>query len=278
MSFAEKLEPEAHKVRGNPEKFADHYTQAKLFFESQTQTERQHIINAFRFELSRVQTAAVRERMVSGLRNVDEQLAREVADGLGMRQLPDAMPKALRKPVKPEVARSTALSLRARPGDGSIRARRVAVIVADGVDGKMVRRVADQLVGQGAVPRFVASMLGTVRTTSGELEVDTSVEAMPSVLFDAVVLAGGESVAATLAADGRILEFVKDQYRHCKPILALADSPRLLERAGIPATLQDGQPDPGLIVSKDANAGTREFIAALAKHRHFERETDPPRV
>jgi len=278
MSFAQKLEPETHKVRGNPEKFADHYTQAALFFNSQTETEQQHIINAFRFELSRVQTPAVRERMVSGLRNVDEQLAQKVAEGLGMRKLPKAMPKALQKDVTPEVTRSPALSLRARPGDGGVRAKRIALIVADGVDGDVLQLLAEELWAIGAVPRFVGSSLGTVQATTGELEVDTSVEATPSVLFDAVVLSGNEQVTKDLSSDGRILEFLKDQYRHCKPILALGDADALLSAAGIPPTLPDGRPDPGLIVPGAGDSGTEAFIAALGKHRHFERETDPPRV
>jgi catalase len=278
MSFAEKLEPETHKVRGNPDKFADHYTQATLFFNSQTETEQKHIVNAFRFELSRVQTPAVRERMVSGLRNVDEELAQKVADGLGMRKLPKAMPKALQTNIRPEVKRSPALSLGARPGDGGVRAKKIALIVGNGVDGAALRSLADQLLAIGTVPRFVGSQLGAVQTTEGELDVDTSVEATPSVLFDAVVLSGNEKVMKALSRDGRVLEFLKDQYRHCKPILVLGKAGALLAAAGIPPTLPDGRPDPGLIVSVDGAAGNGAFIAALKKHRHFERETDPPRV
>jgi catalase len=278
MSFAEKLEPETHKVRGNPEKFADHYTQAKLFFNSQTETEKTHIVNAFRFELSRVQTPAIRERMVSGLRNVDEGLAQKVAAGLGMRTLPEPMPKALQKTIKPEVAKSPALSLMARRGDGGIRAKRVALLVGKGVDGAVLQSLAQELLAIGAVPRFVGAQLGAVQATTGELQVDTSVEATPSVLFDAVVVSGNEDLARTLAADGRVLEFLKDQYRHCKPILALGAGEKLLSAAGIPKTLLNGRPDPGLIVPAKGDTGTRAFITALRQHRHFERETDPPRV
>jgi catalase len=278
MSFAEKLEPETHKVRGNPEKFADHYTQAKLFFNSQTETEQNHIINAFRFELSRVQTPAVRERMVSGLRNVDEKLAQKVADGLGLRKLPKAMPKALQKNVTPEVTRSPALSLGARPGNGGVRAKRIALIVADGVEGDVLQSLAHDLLAIGTVPRFVGSKLGTVQTSTGKLEVDTSVEATPSVLFDAVVLSGNTDAVRALSSDGRVLEFLKDQYRHCKPILALGEAEAVLAAAGIPQTLPDGHPDPGLIVPSNGEGGTEAFIAALRKHRHFDRETDPPRV
>jgi catalase len=82
-----------------------------------------------------------------------------------------------------------------------------------------------------------------------------------------------------LSADGRVLEFVKDQYRHCKPILAIGEGAELLQRAGIPQSLASGDADPGLlIVAADAADPSQAFIAAIARHRHFERETDPPRV
>ena len=136
---------EADKVRGKPERFADHYTQATLFFNSQTPVEQQHIINAFRFELSKVQVPAIRERMVSGLMNVDMGLAKAVAEGLGIDEMPEPMPKVLQKKVKPEVTQSKTLSLFARPGDGTIRARRVAIIVADGVIGAEVEAMAERL-------------------------------------------------------------------------------------------------------------------------------------
>ena len=144
------------KVRGKPEKFAEHYNQARLFFRSQSPVEQQHIIGAFRFELTKVQTHAVRERIVSMLANVDDKLAQGVADGLGI-AVPKPMPKALERDVKPEVEVSPALSLLARPGDGTVRARRVALLVADGVDGASLRAVHAALAKAEAVPRFVGA-------------------------------------------------------------------------------------------------------------------------
>ncbi|MBA3295991.1 MAG: catalase, partial [Acidobacteria bacterium] len=279
VSFPEPMEPEAHKVRGKPERFADHYTQATLFYNSQTKVEQTHIINAFKFELSRVQTPAIRERMISGLMNVDAEMAKAVADGLGMRTMPEPMPKVLKKNVKPEVATSPALSLFARPGDGGIRARRVAILVADGVEGRGLKALAERLTAAGAVPRFVGPQLGAVRTTGGDtIEVDIPVSAAPSVLFDAVVLPDGDDGVGRLAADGRAQEFLKDQYRHCKPILALGAASKLLAKVGIPQKLPSGQPDPGLVLaqSKESESAADAFMKALAQHRHFDRETDPP--
>ena len=279
VSFPEPRGQDDHKVRGKPERFADHYTQATLFWNSQTEVEKQHIINAFRFELSRVQTPAVRERMVSGLRNVAAELAESVAAGLGMREMPAPMPKVLTRDVTPEVSVSQSLSLFARPGDGSIRTRRVAVLVADGCDGTALVAVADRLTSEGAVPRFVATTLASVQPADGDaIEVDVSLEAAPAVLYDALVLPDGTEAVKALRADGRTLEFIKDQYRHCKPILALGEAAQLLHACGVDATLPDGQQDPGLIIASDTSAGLDDFVAAIATHRHFARETDPPRI
>jgi catalase len=118
-----------------------------------------------------------------------------------------------------------------------------------------------------------------VTLTDGARQVDTTVEAMPSVLWDAVVIPDGDGAVAQLGIDGRVLEFIKDQYRHCKPILAIGSATGLLQKAGIPETLVSGHSDPGLLLMEgDDPAGIAAFIAAIAKHRHFERETDPPRV
>jgi len=97
-------------------------------------------------------------------------------------------------------------------------------------------------------------------------------------LYDAVVLPDGAGAIAALRADGRTLEFIKDQYRHCKPILALGASDQLLEACGIERTLPNGQPDPGVLASPDPKTAVDDFVAAIARHRHFDRETDPPRV
>ena len=279
VSFPEPRQEDDHKVRGKPERFADHYTQATLFWNSQTDVEKQHIINAFRFELSRVQVPAIRERMVSGLLNVAPELAEAVGTGLGMRELPAPMPKVSTRDISPEITVSPALSLMARPGDGSIRARRIAIAVADGCDGEELTALAERLTAEGAVPRFVATKLGTVQPASGSaIEIDVSFEAAPAVLYDALVLPDGAGAVSALRADGRVLEFIKDQYRHCKPILVLGAGSQLLDACGIDTSLPDGSPDPGLVVASDAAAASGGFIDAIAKHRHFARETDPPRV
>ena len=262
------------KVRGKPEKFADHFTQATLFFDSQSQVEKNHIIGAFRFELTKVGVQAIRERVISMLANVSSVLAQGVADGLGI-AVPPNQPRVLETPATPEVTRSAALSLHARPGDGNVRGCKVAMLVAAGIDAESLRVAHATLAAQGAVPRFVGVRLGSVAPASGApIHVEVTMETAPSVLWDAVVVPGGD---AALAALGQALDFVKDQYRHCKPILALGGS-TLLAEAKIPLALADGGADPGLIVSQGGGDPVAAFVAALGKRRHFERETDPPRL
>jgi catalase len=225
-----------------------------------------------------VQTPAVRERVVSMLANVDDELASRVATGLGMPEVPPPMPKAMEAPRPPEVETSSALSLLARPGDGSIRTRRIAIMVADGVDDR-VRGLQSALLGEGAVARFLGVRLGQVATSSGEpLPVEITFETAPSVLFDAVAIADGEPAIESLKQVGMALEFVKDQYRHCKPILAIGAGADLLEAAGVPLELPGGGEDPGVLALRGDGDVISEFTAAIGKHRHFERQSDPPLV
>ena len=268
------------KVRGKPEKFADHYTQATLFFESQTDVEKKHIVGAFRFELTKVGVQAIRERVISTLANVSAELAQGVADGLGI-PVPAAMRKVLESPNAPEVTVSPALSLTARPGDGSVRGMKVALLVADGIDGATLRSAHAALAAKGAAPRFVGARLGRVQPASGDaIHVEVSMEAAPAVVWDAVVVPGGD---AALAALGQAQDFVKEQYRHCKPILVLGSPSALIEKVALPATLPDGSADGGLVMaggrsSSSADALVASFVAALAKRRFYKRETDPQRV
>jgi catalase len=277
-SFREPIE--ADKVRGKAERFADHYTQATLFWNSQTPIEKDHIIRGFRFELTRVQVPAVRQRMISMLANVDAGLAQTLAGQLGM-ELPEPMPRALKRAPKPEIDVSPALSITSNPGDGSVRTRRVAIFVADGVDGDAAAAVHGRLLKEGAVPRYIGARLGTVTAANGDkLEVELTFETMPSVLFDAAVVPGGKAAIETLGNVGQVAEFIKDQYRHAKPILALGEGADLVENVGALSVLPSGRPDPGMLIDRKGKAGDQlpAFIAALGRHRAFERQLDPPEV
>jgi catalase len=273
---------EQGKVRAKPEKFADHYTQARLFFDSQSPVEQDHIAAAFRFELSKVTVPAIRERTVAMLRNASEALAAKVAAGLGMTPLPEPLPLALPDVATPEVTQSPSLSLLARPGDGTLRGRKIALLVAPGIDGASISAVQAALVEHGAVARLVGPRIGPLTTADGDtLDADASLENEPGFLFDALVLPdGGEGVAA-LAQDGHTMEFIKDQFRHCKTILAIGASRTLMVEAGLPDSTDKKSRTSGGegVVFADAatlTAAIVEFIAGVAHHRHFGREVDPP--
>jgi catalase len=276
-SFPERISED--KVRGKPELFADHYSQARLFWVSQTAVEQNHIINAFRFELTRCQVVAVRQRVLAQLANVDLRLASSVAEGLGM-DVPPALPLATDKPM-PTYPPSPALSLLSRPGQIEIATRNVAILAGEGVMAEAVEGIYAALLQDGAVPRIVGSRLGKIMTADGnKMDIEISLDAGPSVIYDAVVVAGGEESCKKLSRDAHALEFVRLQYRHCKPILALGRGADLLATAGIPTTLPDGSMDSAIFTVADHqwDSGYQNFKAVLATHRFYIRETDPPIV
>lgn len=169
----------------------------------------------------------------------------------------------------------------ALPGDGNIRTRKIAILVANGMEGDSVAALQEALVQEGAIPRLVGLRLGKVKTAAGDvLEADASMENTPAVLFDALVLPDGADAMTALMRDGHTMEFIKDQYRHCKTILALGASTALLDKAGISATLPDGAQDSGLLFADGSSIdeAIEAFIAAIGKHRHTARDSDPPLV
>ena len=272
VSFPQPVDGD--KLRGKPEKFADHYTQATLFYNSQTAVEKAHIAGGFRFELSKLTVPAIRQRMVSSLVNVSEELAASVAAGLGI-AVPQAMPKVLVHPSTPEVTTSAALSLTALPGDAGIRSRSVAILVADGVDGKSIAALQAALQAAGATVHLIAPRLGPVKPVDGKpFDATGTLENSAPVLFDGLVLPDGAGGVTALGSRVEVMDFISNQFRHGKTILAVGASKVLLERAGIEAMLAVGQPDPGILVAAAAqlDQAVADFIAALGKHRHPERE------
>ena len=274
VSFPQPVQED--KLRGKPEKFADHYTQATLFYASQTPVEQAHIVGGFRFELSKLTVPAIRERMVASLVNVSAELAAAVAEGLGI-AVPPAMPRALAHPATPEVTHSAALSLTALPGQGGVRTRKVAILAAHGVEGAQIVAVVAALQAAGAVPVIIAPRIGALQTADGvAIEAAGSFENSAAVLFDAVVLPDGEAGVALLARHAEPLDFVRNQYRHGKTLLAIGAGRALLDKAGVAATLTSGVADPGILLagSRGIKADAAAFIQAVARHRHPAREAD----
>ena len=185
---------------------------------------------------------------------------------------PDS-PKVAPKPTKPEVTQSPSLSLTALPGDGGIRTRKIAILVADGVDTAEVSALCDALRGAGAVPWRVGLRIGPVKTANGNaLDADGSLENSPAVLFDAMVLPGSDAAVKVLRRNPMVGDFIQNQYRHGKTLLGLGASRSLFETQGVRAKLPDGSADEGVLMFEDVKQALAPFMKAVGMHRHSARE------
>jgi catalase len=270
-------EMESPKLRRRSPTFDDHFSQATLFWNSQSPAEKEHLIAAFQFELSKVEVPAIRQRVVDNLAHVDAKLARKVAEPLGI-AAPDAKAAAGRAGFRearaePLAESAPSLSMEA-PGNG-IQTRKVAVLVAPGVELGAFRVIQQALVDAGATVSVLAGHLGVVASSSGQqLPVDHSWLTMPSVMFDAVLVPGGAACAEALLRNGDAVHFVLEAYRHCKPICVIGEGVELLRTLGVgqgdaaaaPAGVVIGRNDPATRLQM-----AQDFIAAIAKHRHWAR-------
>jgi catalase len=221
---------EGSKVRLRAESFADHYSQARLFFRSQTAVEQDHMVAALVFELSKVQLEHVRLRVLAGLRNVEETLARRVATGLGLADLPEAAPAAA--PVQ-AMEPSPALRLTAR-GPLPLKGRAVALLVTDGARAKEVAGLRDACAKAGAVVKVIAQKLGGVTLDDGRaLAADGQLAGSPSVLFDAVAVLASEAGCDALLGDSAAVDFVTNAFVHLKAIGFSAAAKPLLDRCAV---------------------------------------------
>ncbi len=226
------------KVRERSETFADHYSQARQFYISQTETEQQHIINAFSFELSKVKTPAIRKRMISNLLNVDQQLAENVAEKLGIDPLPKPADAAM--PTRDDLPASDKLSI-LKNGPNSFKGRKVGVLMTDGFDADIFKSVEKSLKAEGAMFEVVAPHSGEIKSSAGDMvKVDEKVDGGPSVLFDAIILLPGSEGVKMLAEMPPALTFVSDAFNHKKFIGYAEDAMPLLKKAGISEMLDKG--------------------------------------
>jgi catalase len=251
------------KRRLRPESFADHYSQARQFFVSQSEIEQQHIIDAFTFELSKCDREAIRTRMVAGLRNVGDDLAGPVAEGLGLPGLPDPLPAA-RKTVR-DLPGSAALSILAN-GPDSFAGRKIGILVTDGVDGGKLDEVKSAAEQAQVNVELIAPAVGGVDDSDGNhAPADQKIDGGPSVLYDAVILLASKHGAPALAAQPAVRDFVADAYAHCKFIGYTGNAIPLFEAAGLGDLTDDG------FVSLDEHSAA-EFISRCAKLRFWPRQ------
>lgn len=284
-SFNERVD--AHKVRARSDSFSDHFGQAKLFFNSQTQIEKDHIIKALRFELGKVDTTAIRVRMLGILSQVDTELAAKVAEGLRL-VVPATPEQPMNHGVSPEnlggdqepklvpssVDFSQALSMINNPTvTPTIASRKVAIVCADGVDEQAVLNLKIALVKESAKGFIIAPYNGNVKTDiGGEMAVDFSFLTCSSVLFDAVYIPGGNGLNE-LSQDADVMDFLNDAYRHCKVIGAQGGGIELLSGTAFAARLTNE--DEGIVLEdeNESAAFAGSFIAAMGSHRYWARET-----
>ncbi|WP_188050509.1 catalase [Flavobacterium sp. GP15] len=283
-SFNERID--SHKIRGRSESFNDHFGQAKLFFNSQTEVEKSHIVKALRFELGKVETAAIRIRMLGLLAQVDQQLAEKVALGLGA-QVPDSPEKPMNHGVSPEnemgnqesttvkqsVSSSDALTMIKNPtNSNTITSRKVAIICNEGVSEACVANIKSALLKEGAKGFVIAPHQGSLKTENdGAIPVDFSFLTASSVLFDAVYIPHGKEIKV-LEQKEEVQEFLNDAYKHCKVIGADGDGQKLLKATSFASKIKTS--DKGIIMKEEKASKdfATEFIKAMGKHRYWERE------
>ena len=253
---------EGDKLRVRPESFADHFSQARQFFHSQTEVEQNHIIAAITFELSKVETKAVRSRVLSQLANIDDMIAKRIAEGLGHQGKIEAIPAA--KPARSDLKPSKALSILAN-AKPTLAGRMIGCLVSDGTDSKLVEALGAAVSEAGGKMKVIAPTIGGARGTGGkQIAGDFQLQGGPSVLFDAIVVAVSEQGAKQMLNEAAAVAFVHDAFSHLKVIGFTASAQPLLDKAGV-------DPDNGIIIIGGVTAAA-DFVSVASKGRVWERE------
>lgn len=278
---------EGHKVRERSDSFKDYFTQAKLFYDSMSEPEKGHILDAFHFELGKVKDKEIRQRMVYMMANVDKDLAGEIAKGIGVEGPHDeAKIKETAKDARPRVAgkksvdHSPALSQENLKGN-SIKGRKVAIMVDEGFDHQAVMKVKKMLMEENAMVEIISKFHGMIKSSNGEtLETDKNHVSTASVMYDAIFIPGGKKNVEALKKQGDVIHFINEAYKHCKPIAATDEAVELFANTGIPeakVAAKEGNVIDHLGVVTAIGADkldefTDKFKSAILAHRHWARE------
>ncbi|MFV0167313.1 catalase [Empedobacter falsenii] len=269
---------EGKKVRARSDSFADHFSQATLFFNSQSKPEKQHIIDAFSFELSKVTDPKIRERQVAILFQIDKTLAQKVGDNLGIippKKLDELTlsfarqnhPNYPLKPKKQEINSSDALSMKVKEGEGNIKTRKVAFLVDNGVSKKSVDQLKKALEKEGAQAVLISSKVGELTYEEGSKEkISHSYLTDPSVCYDAVFTPSGKSIES-LKLNSDYYEFINDSYRHCKILAFAKGAGSLMDNSFVKL-------DRGVILEDENENWIADFIQVMKLHRIWDREEE----
>ncbi len=244
----------SQKLRIRAETFGDHYTQARLFYRSQTPVEQSHIASALVFELSKVALEYVRTRMLSRLLNIDEELAHHVAEGLAM-QIPDKATPAI-TPIDMHISDPLSLLKKYNP---TLKGRKIGILFAEGSDSNVINHLSEEIKKAGGSTMLIAPKIGGLEMKNGKtLKADGQLAGTPSILFDAIALILDSQAAQKLSVNSTAIDFIRDAYGHLKAIGCDDNALSLIEKAGI--EIDEGVTDLGI-----------PFIKAAAT-RFFQRE------
>ncbi|NTF33104.1 catalase [Rhizobium skierniewicense] len=248
---AERNDP-TQKLRQRDALFADHYSQARMFFNSQTENEKAHIVSALVFELSKVQMPHVRTNVVSNLRNIDEGVAQRVADGLGI-DLPEKSTPA-KQPI--DMATSDALSIQ-KNDPKTLEGRKVGILFDEGSNKASIDTLVADIEKAGGTAFLVARKVGGLKVDGGELKADGQLAGSPSFIFDAVASVLAPEAAEKLKKEAAAVQWFMDAYGHCKTIGYCKATKLLLDRANV-------EIDDGVVPI--------EQFMSVAAQRHWDRE------
>ncbi|MDR6301778.1 catalase [Mesonia maritima] len=280
-SYEERID--AKKIRERSESFSDHYSQPALFYRSLEEWEKNHVANAYTFELGKCTYEHIQKRMLYVISQIDKELAKKVAQGLGM-EIPSEIEEPVNQAIgadadvkkhqpgkkKNYLEKSEALSQTYLKSD-SIVSRKIAILVGDGFDGEGMTKMKKALEEKGAVPQLVATHGGTVKCDKDkEHKVDAAILTTESVLFDAIFVPGGEKSIKALLEEAKAKKFINEALKHCKAIAVNDEGEKLLN-----ATYgKEFKDDKTVFINKEPN----KFIAGIAKHRNWEREEKAKKI
>lgn len=276
---------EGHIIRERSESFKDFFSQAKLFYDSMSAPEKKHILDAFHFELGKVESMDIRERMVYVMANVDKNLAAEIAKGIGVEEPVDQEKiKAAAKDARPRKKAklmadvSPVLSLENHKPK-SIKGKKVAILIEEGFDFDAVDAIKKMLVEEEAMCEIVSKLHGEIKGSNGKtLKTDKTHVTTSSVLYDAIFIPGGEASVGKMTSQGAVIHFINETFKHCKPLALSGDAVKLIAAANISGLKLENKTEVseqmGVLTSDDkgAKALATKFREALLKQRFWERE------
>ncbi|KKM00417.1 hypothetical protein LCGC14_1804650, partial [marine sediment metagenome] len=267
---------DAKKIRTRSPSFNDHFSQPALFYRSLAHWEKQHVIDAYSFELGKVYHEHIKERMLWLISQIDGSLSEKVAENLGME-----VPKDIEKPINQAVGADANVEEH-QPGEkkiylesspklsqdntvfGSIATRQIACLVGDGFDMDDFGKMKKALESENAVVKLVAPHGGMVMCSKDmKHKVDASIMTTESVLFDAIYIPGGEKSIDALLKKSKFIKFVNEAFKHCKAIAVDNDAERFLEQC----SLGNYSDDKAVLVNNEP----KKFIEAIGKHRNWDR-------